>query len=141
MIKKLNLLLVLFPLTIFAAPAKPVAKPWGPVAADVCQQLHQSVSYYNQNNIQKAHLTAVMAYFKHYDVNLEPAVRTVFGNQHVFNIENQFSQFPNAMSSNPDAKQKQHVAKLADSLCSQVMAEAVALNKNKVSRQVYQTGN
>lgn len=140
--RRLIILWVLIvPIVAFAASPKPMDKPWGPVAADVCQQLKQSVSDYNQNNLQKAHLTAVMAYFKHYDVNLEPAVRTQFGNQHVFAIENLFSQFPNTMVKDPTPKQRQQVEKLANNLCSQVTKEAMALNKNKVPRQVYQTGS
>ncbi len=113
---------------------------WGPEADKVCQALAQASQLYQQGQIGKAHLTAVMAYFKVYDTNMEPAVRTVLGGPHVFQIEQQFSAIPKAMSANPSSAQKQQVTKMTSKLCQAIQKEALALNKAKVKKQVYNVG-
>ena len=110
---------------------------WKPVAKTVCGQINSAVGFYQKGDIKNARLNAVMAYFKGYDAEIEPAVRITLGGPHVFAIERKFRDFSTKMIPNPDKKQQKIVAAFAAELCQDMYKEAAALNAAKVPRQVF----
>lgn len=128
--------LLLFFLAATVSAAQP-ADIWGPVAQGVCQQIKTAHSLYQKNDVKNAHLDAIMAYFKGYDTELEPAVRITLGGQHVFEMERKFRDFAATMIPHPDKKQLQKVNDAATQLCEAMAEEAKALNVAKVKRQVF----
>lgn len=111
---------------------------WLPVARQICGQTQKAVVLYQQGDIKKAHLTAVMSYFKGYDTEMEPAVRITLGGPHVFAVERQFRDFAEMFTKKkPDQNQMDQVKKLSKQLCETLKEDALVLNKEKVKRQVF----
>ncbi len=134
---KIIMLLILPLLSLASPPSSPVANIWQPAAQQVCDQINQAVHFYEKNDVKKAHLTAVMAYFKGYDAEIEPAVRITLGGPHVFEMERKFRDLSTLMTPNPDKKQFKIVNDAAIALCQLVKKDADALNANHVQRQVF----
>lgn len=132
----IKLSLFLFAALAQAAPT-PAQDVWKPVADKVCDQIKQSIDYYQKNDIKQAHATAIMAYFKGYDAEIEPAVRITLGGPHVFAVERQFRDLSTLMTPTPSKEQFKKVADFGATLCESVYADAKALNADHVPRQVF----
>ncbi|OGT60944.1 MAG: hypothetical protein A3E85_03300 [Gammaproteobacteria bacterium RIFCSPHIGHO2_12_FULL_45_12] len=132
-----HLILICWLFTSLPAMAATTPNVWKPEADAVCRQMDQAVSLYQQGHLKEAKLAAVMAYFKGYDANIEPAVRITLGGPHVFAIERQFRHFSQEMTPNPDKQQLQKMTRLARTLCQLVHDDANALNAAKVTRKVF----
>jgi len=117
--------------------AQETANVWVGAAKSVCDQINQALTYYTQGDIQTAQSKAIMAYFRSYDAEIEPAVRITLGASHVFEVEHQFRDFKNTMKNNPDKKQLEEVSSLAKKLCETMYADAKALHEAKVEKQVF----
>jgi len=81
--------------------AQETANVWVGAATAVCNQINQTLAYYTKGDVKNAQSNAIMAYFKGYDAEIEPAVRITLGGSHVFEVEHQFRDFKTAMKSNP----------------------------------------
>ena len=131
----------LFTILIFSlctvALANPTTDVWAPVASSVCTQINSALQAYRKGDIKQAQLTAIMAYFKGYDTDIEPAVRVTLGGPHVFAIEKQFHDYSTLMTPNPNPQQLKKVATAAAQLCQAVKSDANALSAAKVKRQVF----
>ncbi len=129
---------ILFTFSAYSAPSSDHDQDiWGPMAKEVCQRIEAAVKLYHNGKVKEAHLASTMAYFKCYDANMEPAVRVNQGGPHVFAIEGQFHQLTKAMVVNPTPAQTQQVDEIASSLCKAIAADAQALNKDNVQRQLF----
>ncbi len=117
--------------------AHETADVWKPAAKTVCNQINQALAYYTKGDVKNAQRDAIMAYFKGYDAEIEPAVRITLGGSHVFEVEHQFRDFKNAMKPHPDKKQLEEVSNLAKKLCETMYADANALQDAKVEKQVF----
>ncbi len=131
-----RILLILLVISSLAV-AQELDVTWGQAAQNVCNQIDNAVNFYQQGDLKKARLQAVMAYFKGYDAEIEPAVRITLGGPHVFNIEQEFRRFALEMKPNPDKEQLKRVRETAAALCQMIHEDAKALNANQVKPQVF----
>ncbi len=113
---------------------------WQTTAQSICQRLQKAQKSYVAKDINHARIDAVMAYFKMYDIDMEPAARVTFGNAHVFQIEQQFSQLPKLMANAPSAAQSEKLNKAVQKLCQDLKDDAKAMDKQNVKKSLYQTG-
>ena len=128
-------ILILILMALIVTPAFAATQSvWQPAAEAVCDQINKAVDLYQQGDLKHAHLTAVMSYFKHYDTEIEPAVRITLGGPHVFDIERKFRNFAASMT---DKNQIKIVKAVGDELCQFVHQDAEALDAAKVPRQVF----
>lgn len=121
----------IFSSIVFAKEAPPSS--WNPAADAVCAQIQMAVTYYQKGDIKHAKLSALMAYFKGYDAEIEPAIRVTLGGPHVFAIEKKFRDFASSIST----KQLKAISEMATALCQEVKKDAAVLDKEKVPRQVF----
>lgn len=116
-----------------ALAATPPNNSWQTKAASVCHQLQTVMTAYQGNNLQQAHLNAVMAYFQNYDLNIEPAARQAFDQGHIFDIEQRFSTLNKSIVANPSAAQLGDVKQQAESLCQIVTSDAKTMDETHVA--------
>lgn len=135
--QKIILLLSMLLMTSVAQATKIQIDPWTQSGKKVCDQVTQAYQYYKNGDLKKAHVTAIMSYFKLYDAEIEPAVRITLGGPHVFEIEGKFQQYAKAMTPNPNKQQLQAVSALAKDLCEAVYSDTKALNDANVPQQVF----
>ncbi|HEX2549241.1 MAG TPA: hypothetical protein VHM20_05375 [Gammaproteobacteria bacterium] len=133
---KLLLFFLLFVITLTTKAAES-EDIWKSSAAAVCAQITKALEFYQKGNVKNAQTQAIMAYFKGYDAEIEPAVRITLGGSHVFEVEHQFRDFKKAMIANPDQKQLEYISQLSKQLCETMYADAEALNKAKVKKEVF----
>ncbi len=117
--------------------AKNPEDPWKASATLVCKQITDALDFYKKGDIKQAQTQAIMAYFKGYDAEIEPAVRITQGGKHVFEVEHQFRDFKNAMTPNPDAKKLTEVTTRATKLCQTMFEDAESLKLAKVKKEVF----
>lgn len=110
---------------------------WSPIAAKACNALQTASSMYQKGKLEVAQLSAMNAYFKIYDVDLEPAIRTNIGPKRVFNTEQKFSHLIKLMQPNPNKGRLTQVRSAVNVLCRDIAKDAKVLRDARVSRQVF----
>lgn len=106
---------------------------WQTKANSVCAQLQTAMTAYQNQNLQQAHVNAVMAYFQNYDLNIEPAARQYFDQGHIFDIEQRFSSLNKSIIANPNVTQLADVKQQAQNLCQIVMDDAKHMDNAAVN--------
>lgn len=129
--------ILLFILIIASFRINATEDVWTFSAKGVCEQITKAFEFYQKGDVKNAQTQAIMAYFKGYDAEIEPAIRITLGGSHVFLVEHQFRDFKKAMIPNPDQKQLEYVKNLSFKLCQTMYADAEALNKAKVQKEVF----
>lgn len=114
----------------------PVNNVWQPVADAICLKVKNAATLYTKKNVREARVQAIMAYFKGYDADMEPAVRVTLGGPHVFALEQKFRDYSAAMLPDVDALQIKKVNELAIALCHDLYQDAKALDAEHVKRDV-----
>lgn len=109
--------------------AADAAGAFRPMVDKTCGYLKQATAAYQQGNRPAAEIAGINAYFKAYDADIEIPVRTTLGNQHTFEMEQQFKGFIDALKVPGEVAK---VQKMEQDLCAAVTADAVALTKEKV---------
>ena len=130
--------LILLPLiitlifTTMTTQAAESNQSWQQTAGSICHELDQATEHFRNGQNQQAHKLALMAYFQHYDTSMEPASRQTMGTGHVFEIEQQFNAFANALlleegQTIATARQVQQANSVASKLCTQLKQDATTL--------------
>lgn len=105
---------------------------WAQAALSVCQQLQTAAQAYQKQDIQTAHVTAVMAYFQNYDVYIEPTARVTFPQAHIFDIEQQFSNINKSMVEHPTTDQIAAVTQQTVALCKAITDDSAIMQQKNI---------
>lgn len=131
--RRFTLILTCFLLAPASIFAHEYDADWNRTGAKICQQLNTAVELYRKNDFKKARSEALMAYFKSYDSDIQPRIRSLLGSEPIVEREQQFQQFAQALSINHvDRHDQCDVQKQADDLCSRIFSDIKTLKKHNM---------